>query len=208
MAPLLFKANVKLVWSPDDPIPVPDSQLDPDFLRTRDAESWFYDNVVIGQSGNGFWIPGALNLYFVGDVQLPAPDDGALAFTLDPRDFFSFFREYQGAIGFNDCGFDSDFSFDYFPLFPNYQLTPPNVTRLNTAEHELTHYLARFDDTVFNNIHYTITEHTPSMNAWNILREFATPDPFPLFLPGRWNWTTSEQGEIWSRVFAGTWNLP
>ena len=208
MAPMLFKANVKLTWDPDEPIVIPDAMLVPNQSRGREVNNWVLDIVLAGQAGPGFWIPGALNLYFVGDVQRNPVGGHYLALTIDPRKFLADYGSTQGIFFINDCGFQSEFGFEPLPVYPDYDLIPANVTRLNVAEHELTHFLARFNDRIFSNIHYTPSEHTPGMAEINVLRPFPTPDPFPLFLPGTWNAATSEQGEIWTRVYDGNWNQP
>ncbi len=76
----------------------------------------------------------------------------------------------------------------------------------NVYEHEMAHFLARFEDTTVNGTYYDVGEHAPP-GTNNILRPGGTQG-VPLVIPGKADDVNTEQGKIWKRIFDGDWLNP
>lgn len=154
------------------------------------------------------WQAQHINIYFVGNVQVnPSSPRAAMALTLDPRAAQSWTPE-RARFLINDGGYETASGFVF-------GFNPGEVTSYNVIEHEMTHYLARFDNLTFgppaNPRNYDCGEHVDDGEN-NILDRVGGPSSatptFPLVVPGRWNKPNTEQKRIWDRVFAGLWNNP
>lgn len=185
----IFGSNIIFQWSPENVLQIEDPALLPFQPRTRDPVEW---HAAVAASN---WDSKHLNIYFVGNVQETGAD--ALAYTIDPASAQQL-EPSNGVIILNDGGFTMASGFD-----PDY--TPAQMTSFNVIEHEMVHFLIRR----FNEPPYDGGEHVPD-GANNILvAGGAGPgDPYPLVVPGRWNQGSTEQKEIWDRVFPGLWNNP
>lgn len=168
--------------------------------------------VALGYFDNPDWVDfDRVNVYFVGDVQpaivtphLP-PANAAFAGTLDPARAAS-----TGAfanIVVNDCGFDDP---AYYPV----GFTPPFALNRHTLEHEMTHWLARFNNRGFPvgssppARTYDPGEHLTGPSAINILWVVPAGSPYALSIPGPEGDSATELGEIYDRVLDNRWNLP
>lgn len=169
-----------------------DNSLLPFGSRNRNFGQ-FYSQVILT---NGHWTNNKLNIYFAGWVE----DDGSEttnALTLDPE--LANESDLNPLIIVNDGGFSMSTGFLDSPAF---------VQGKNVFEHEMEHYLARFEDRTFSvplpARTYDGQEHVQD-GLDNLLDEFG---PHPLHIPGRYDQAGTEKNEIWDRINAGNWNNP
>lgn len=190
-----------------------DQDIESSGNRTMSWDIWDDPTHLLWQ--NQWWEPDAINIYFVGNVQLGTPPSnrGTLGLTVDPAEPGTF-GELPAYIFVNDGGFEttSGFVAGFFPhQMRAYRVLP----------HELAHYFGRFHGRTFtttgsqygNDMEDGSFEHDEAMPQPrnNILRAGgAGPGlpPHPLVVPGAINQTPSEKQEIWNRILAGEWNLP
>ena len=149
------------------------------------------------------WASNRVNVYFVGNVQNEEfVDPPAIGKSVDPRDALFRFPDSPFII-LNDGGFFLSQGF-----FTDYE--PQQVLAYNVAEHEMAHYLARFDNRTFsqppNQRSYDSGEHTTQRS--NLLWGGTPTDGIGLNIPGRADESDTESIEIWGRIDAGTWNNP
>lgn len=193
----IFGQNVTFQWQPATPSQAEDPALLPFMPRSRPWLMWHQQVVA------NYWQPGRLNIYFVGNVQLNGQN--VIALTWDPAAAQSQFPERAWVL-MNDCGWPPGNENQGFS--PNFD--PAQVTSYFSLEHEIAHYLGRFNNRSFgqppNQRNYDSSEHVP--DGSNNILELFVPPPHPLVVPGRWNQAQTEQQEIWDRIWAGTWNNP
>jgi hypothetical protein len=142
----------------------------------------------------GYHDPDKINVYFSGWVT-PSRQSAAFGVTLEPNA-----AGIEPYIIINDAAVYAEQGF----LFGN----PDETLDWFVPEHEMTHYLARFENACYplpmGQRCYDDGEHAP-MDSNNIL---APLPPSPLVIPGDFSDPTTEKGQIWGRVFAGDWNDP
>lgn len=199
----MFGPNCVFNWSGNYTV-IYDQEIPASRIQSVTA-FWLNPNFLLWQ--NGYWNPDAVNVYFAGNVQAGGNPTGAWAYTLDPG-VPGTFVDLPAWIVLNDGGFVEPNGFSQPPLDGD----PAVVNGYHILEHEMAHYLGRFNNRSFSatGSQYDGGEHdiaTPAPRN-NVLRDGGAPGPFPLNVPGSVSQTPSELQEIWDRVLSGQWNLP
>lgn len=159
----------------------------------------------IDMAPSSTWSSSRVNVYFSGNYVIfgATTITSFWGATIDPAGHSAAAGFYR-SITINDGGF-TDFG-TRVPLHERY----------STLEHEMCHYLARFQSRTFSvpppSRMYDAGEHTVS-GANNLLRGgLNEPDgsspPVPLVIPGTIDSSGTEQKEVFDRVKAGFWNSP
>lgn len=146
--------------------------------------------------------PDTINIYFAGNIRKVSGVRSPLATTRDP--FQAIHSGHAMELPFilvNDGGKQRESGFDV-------ELSPPELVSYHLIEHEMCHYLARFEGRTFGAREYDLEEHvTPGSDQNNLLRA-VVPPALPLEVPGGHHKAGTEREEIWYRVAAGNWNNP
>ncbi len=205
----MYGTNVQILWNGTI------EEVRDNFLPDRGGFSaaTFSADVLRAILDNGpAFEPAAINIYFGGDYHLvsnPPFGQFALGATFDPATGSTF-----PAVIINDGGFD------------NFQGSDPQLIQdLQTVEHEMTHYLARFENRTFGNaLQNTLRSYDDMEHVQLDSDDFGPNDNILLEgteaqgqirirgIPGEayvdsQNQGLDELGEISKRILQGRWNL-
>lgn len=193
----LFGPGITLQW--DGNI---DDITDPYLLfdRQRDAQSFHYEVIHL----ENHWHATKINVYFAGNTQNDKLSDPiAVGLCADPATVNSDWPLLEGRafIVINDGGFSLPGGFQQ-PMWD-----PSVAVYYHSVEHEMAHFLARFENRTFagpfGNRTWSNSEHYN-----NCILHPSAPLALPLTMPGHWNRPASEQGEVWGRLQNNLWGAP
>lgn len=163
--------------------------------------------------------PADINVYFMGNIQLPpivsppGQNNGILAITFDPAEY------YMPFVTLNDGGFDLQFGLAAGSSF---------LRTDHVLEHEITHYLGRFNNRLFQwsaaagpntfplvSRSYNGGEHALRSSVLDPLpgpiKDILAIDarPHQLYVPGaNASGPQGPRAEIINRLQLGNWNVP
>lgn len=171
--------------------------------RATDWDEFHHYVLVLGQH----WDEDRLNIYFTGNITSGSTEIDAAAAGPDSE-----FEAHHIIL--------NDGALEHPSGWPHIQFTPAFRKKYHYLEHELTHFLGRFNGgyiydkcfgegpskRCYDRSEHLITDIEESPYRNTILDGECIP--YPLNIPGNWNGDVSEAGEIWQRIEAGTWNMP
>ncbi len=172
------------------------------------------NNVVDAMVAPYHWTAGAINIYFVGNMQGPDPItqkflDRQVGFSFDPADAAAANPPLRPYVAINDGGFRLWEGFT--PLF-----SPEEMKGYNVILHEMTHFLGRLNNPrgrTWEGRTYDDYEHASYGSDPTQLPNILRPPtealvPAPLVIPGRIDRSNTEKGDIWTRIETGRWSEP
>jgi hypothetical protein len=206
----LYGGDVRFQWD-ENPEVVHHRWTVPHMDRIRQ------NNVVdafVAANPPGHWTPGAINIYFVGNMQGPDPITQKfltrqVGFSFDPADAAAANPPLRPYVAINDGGFDLPQGF--MPLF-----SPEEMRRYNVILHEMTHFLGRLNNPrgrIWEGRTYDDYEHANYGRDPTKLENILRPStealvPAPLVIPGRIDRSNTEKGDIWIRIATSRWSEP
>lgn len=202
----IYGGNTTFVW--DGTITTFTNGLDTPQIgaSTRQGNDISILNTWIEMAPSSTWTSNRINIYFTGNYRVGIGMVWAVTFGPDWQSSFGTRR----VIVLNDGGFEDSFG------------ERESLARIyNIIEHEMCHYLARFNGRTFSipgsPRTYTPGEHTGfhsmTQTTQNVLRDGGVSKdgmswPYPLIIPGLSSVNGTEKKEIFDRIKAGLWNSP